>query len=285
MSSDSLSNQTASPAESGVTPNGADTDTPAESTPAEGERQTPIFYKQPEPLDARRHGALGLNNSDQYAFAGGANAIPIHVGEFALIARDYPIVFVGGDTPMPVAIVGIRQNENLFVEGNGGWAPGRYIPAYVRRYPFLFLRHEEQNQLILCFDRASERVAEGAENPLFDGETPSEFTKNALEFATGVQKQFSATERFAALLKGHDLLTTQQRSFTLYTGERRALTDFQVVDEAKFNALDDEAFAEMRRTGAIGAVYCHLVSLNSWVSLVHRANQLLNEEERARTSG
>ena len=246
--------------------------------------QSPIFYQKPEPLDVRLHRNLGLNDASEYNFAAGANAIPVHVGEFALVARDYPIVFVGGDNPMPVAIVGIRQNENLFLDPNGGWAAGRYIPAYVRRYPFLFLRNDKENQLILCFDQASSRVAEGAKNPFFDGENPSEFTQKALEFATNVQQQFSATERFMALLKERDLLVTQQRKFSLFTGEQRALTDFKAVDETKFNELDDEAFMELRKTGAVGAVYCHLVSLNSWVGLIHRANSLLKEAEDARVS-
>jgi len=246
--------------------------------------QSPIFYRQPEPLDVRRHKTMGLNDASDYGFARGANAIPVHVGEFALVARDYPIVFVGGDNPMPVAIVGIRQNENLFVDANGGWAAGRYIPAYVRRYPFLFLRNETENQLILCFDRASSRVAEGAQNPFFEGDDPSEFTQKALEFTTNVQQQFSATERFMEMLKDRGLLVTQQRNFSLFTGEQRALTDFQAVDEARFNELDDEAFLALRKTGAVGAIYCHLVSLNSWVGLVHRANALLKEAEDARIS-
>lgn len=253
-----------------------------DAPPAAG--QSPIFYRQPEPLDVRRHKTMGLNDASDYGFAQGANAIPVHVAEFALVARDYPIVFVGGDNPMPVAIVGIRQNENLFVDANGGWAAGRYIPAYVRRYPFLFLRNESENQLILCFDRACNRVAEGAQNPFFEGDDPSEFTQKALEFATNVQQQFSATERFMELLRDRGLLVTQQRNFALFTGEQRALTDFQAVDEARFNELDDEAFMSLRKTGAVGAVYCHLVSLNSWVGLVHRANALLKEAEDARIS-
>ena len=266
----------------------APAETPAQSNEAGSEGgaadQTPIFYRKPEPLDASRHGSLGLNDSNEYRFAAGANAIPVHVGEFALVARDYPIVFVGADKPMPVAIVGIRQNENLFIEDNGAWTFGRYIPAYVRRYPFLFLRNDPQNQLILCIDRESDRVAENAQNPFFDGDKPSEFTDKALEFASSIQQQFVATERLMELLAEHDLLMSQQRTFKLYTGEQRALTDFRVVDEKKFNELDDEAFKALRKTGALGAIYCHLVSLNSWVSLVHRGNALLQAAEEARGS-
>lgn len=267
------------------TPDGAAGDAAATgSGAARAAEQTPVFYRQPEPLDAKRHATLGLNDSADYRFAAGANAIPVHVGEFALIARDYPVVFVGAGRPMPVAIVGIRQNENLFLERNGAWRAGRYIPAYVRRYPFLFLRNDQQNQLILCVDRASERVSENAQNPFFDGDQPSEFTKKALEFTSSVQQQFVATERLAELLQEHELLVPQQRTFRLYTGEQRALTDFHVVDEKKFNELDEQAFVALRNSGALGAVYCHLVSLNSWVSLVHRANALLQDAEEERSA-
>lgn len=240
----------------------------------------PIFYRQPEPLDAKRHAGLGLSETIAYGFAAGANAIPVHVGEFAALARDYPIVFVGAERPMPVAIVGIRQNENLFVEEGGAWTSGCYVPAYVRRYPFLFLRNDAENQLILCIDRASERVTEGAANRFFDGEEPTEFTKSALDFASTVQQQFAATEHLMEVLGRHDLLVSQQRSFELNTGEQRALTDYQVIDEARFNALEDDAFLALRKSGALGAIYCHLVSLNSWLSLVHQANKGLQQAGR-----
>src|SRR3990170_5032720 len=35
-----------------------------------------------------------------------------------------------------MAITGLRDGQNLFVNKNGSWPAGVYIPAYLRRYPF-----------------------------------------------------------------------------------------------------------------------------------------------------
>ena len=230
----------------------------------------PIFYSQPEVLDSERHEGLELKPITSYEFTRNVNAIPVTAAEFPAVARDYPIVFTTGDNPGAIAIVGLRRDENLMLEKKGQWLTGTYIPAYVRRYPFIFLRSSEGDQYALCIDRASKQVAKGKKAPLFEGKELGDVTKNALEFCKAFQQQHMATEKVVKVLMEHDLLTENQGRFNLPDGRSVAITDFMTIDEKKFNELSDEAFLAIRKSGALPPIYCHLISMGSWQRLVER---------------
>ena len=111
-----------------------------------------LFYRNPVLLNAGQHAASGLREIRDFSFAREANAIPVNLVEFPLVARHYPIAFVGGDNPYPAAIVGLKEG-NLFIDGEGAWKPGCYVPAYVRRYPFIFADDKDRGLLSLCVTR------------------------------------------------------------------------------------------------------------------------------------
>lgn len=240
-----------------------------------GGGKLPLFYRQPEILNARTHGGLELQNNSGYEFARAANAIPLTVAEFAHAARHYPIVFANVEKPAALAIVGLKTHENLMVREDGTWLEGSYIPSYVRRYPFLLSRNRDATQFALCIDRAAPMVGEGDRNPLFNGADMSELTQKALKFSTIFQQQAAAGEKILTCLAEHALLTRNQGTFQLKSGESLSLTNFLVVDENRLNSLSDAAFLEIRKAGALSAIYCHLVSLNSWGRLI----QLMNRQQ------
>ncbi|MEO1686721.1 MAG: SapC family protein [Pseudomonadota bacterium] len=244
----------------------------AETTPGAG---LPLFYGQPEVLEAGRHAELRLKPHPGFAFAARANAIPLNVTEFAKAAVDYPIVFAGREKLAPVVVTGLRAGENLFVDGAGAWAPGAYVPAYARRYPFILTRpNPEAEQVMLCMDMESERVGSAADAdsaPLFDGSEASEHAKNALNFCLEFQRHASATEQVSQMLKDEGLLTPQAGKVTLAGGEELRLTDFHIVDEAKLNEVPEERLGELRRGGLFAAAYCQLVSMNNWSKLSRMA--------------
>src|SRR5262245_11733919 len=96
-------------------------------------RQLPLFFRRPELLEAGKHGDLQLADQWDYSFAAGTLAIPLTVTEFREAAVSFPIVFGGGESPMPVALTSLQPDRNLFVT-DGRWQAGAYVPAYVRRY-------------------------------------------------------------------------------------------------------------------------------------------------------
>ena len=221
-------------------------------------------------MDSERHKGLELKPITTYEFTKSVNAIPVTAAEFPSLARDYPIVFTTGNNPGAVAIVGLRSDENLMVDKKGLWAKGTYIPAYVRRYPFIFLRSSDGDQYALCVDRTCNQLRKGKKTPLFVGAEMGELTKNALEFCKAFQQQHMATEKVVEVLVEHDLLTENQGRFNLPDGRSVAITDFMTIDEKKFNELSDDAFLSIRKSGALPPIYCQLISMGSWQRLVER---------------
>ena len=235
-----------------------------------------LFYSQPEPISIEAHGKLGVTPADKpYAFVAQTNIVPLTVTEFAPAALSYPIVFVG-DLKQPVVAMGLRQGENLFIEANGDVRPEAYLPAYVRRYPFVFANDDTQNRMILCIDRGAAFVSENAEIPLFDGEQPSAYVNNAMEFCNNFEQERLRTESFVKLLTDLDLFETREASFTPRNpdgsaGEVQKLAEYFAVSEDKLKALPAEKLAELRDNGALGQIYAHLVSLLGWDRLIAMA--------------
>ncbi|MEI2385947.1 SapC family protein [Breoghania sp. JC706] len=231
----------------------------------------PLFYSAPEALSPERHAGLGLDPGEDVGFAAKTQAVPITLAEFPAACRTYPIVFVGSGTPQPVAIVGLHQHENLFVEADGRWTDGAYVPGYVRRYPYILVRENTGENFALCVDRASPRLREGGEMPLFVDGKPSEWTEKALEFCAAFQRQAGATEAFVKRLQEHELLVPNQAQFTLRNGDTVRIADYLVIDERKLQTLPDDAFLALRRDGVIAGIYCQLISSQCWSDLARRA--------------
>jgi len=237
-----------------------------------------LFYDKPEPLSAENHGKLGVDPvATPYAFVAKSHVVPLTVTEFAPAALSYPVIFVG-DARQPVAVMGLRPAENLFIEPTGEFRAEAYVPAYVRRYPFVFANDDAQKRMILCIDRGAEFVKEGGEVPLFVDGKPSPYTEQAMEFCNNFEQERMRTEAFVTLLKDLDLLEIRDAVFTPRNadgtaGEPQKLADYYAVSEDKLKALPIEKLAELRDNGALGQIYAHLVSLLGWDRLIAMAFQ------------
>lgn len=235
-----------------------------------------ILYSKVEPLAPAVHGALGLKRIDKpLDFARGAHAVPINTVEFNLALKSYPIVFAGTETPMPVAVFGMKEKENLFVEEDGRWLDSAYIPAYVRRYPFIFGQNQDQSQLTLCIDRESQLVGEGADFPFFENNEATETVNKAVEFCKTFHQHHLATKKFGTIVKELDLFANQQVTMRGPDGDQHVVGTYMAIDENKFNELKDEAFLVLRKSGALPFIYMHLSSLSNWQYLSQRRQQIL----------
>lgn len=231
----------------------------------------PLFYRQPRVLHPAQHGGLSLAREAGYGHAAGAHAVPLLAAEIPSACRQLPVVFTTGAHPTPVAVLGLRAGHNALVDADGQWRAGSYIPAYVRRYPFIFVEDEARNELTLCIDEAAAAVVPGSDNPLFDADgQPSATTRSALAFCRDYQAHHLLTREFGDALADAGLLIEQQADITLLDGQRLTLDGFQVVDEAKFKGLSQKRFQQWRTKGWLPLVYAHLLSIGSWASLVDR---------------
>ena len=241
----------------------------------------PLFYSRPVPMNPQRHGAYSLDAKPHYSFAQASNALPLNVAEFAPACHDYPIVFAsnpGQAEPMPVAVVGLRDKSNLFVDAKGQWTAGVYVPAYVRRFPFIFLEQPESDTLTLMVDEAAAVVTESAANPFFRGDETTDLTRNALEFCKEYHLHAQLTQRYVQALVKADVLVENRADVTIATGEKLSLTGFLRVDEARLQALPAATIAEWHREGWLAPVYAHLLSIS-------RLGKLVDAEAFTHTQG
>ena len=250
-----------------------------------------LFYSKPEPLAAELHNKLGVKRMDgPFAFAKAGHAVPLTVGEFPLAAVTGPIIFVG-DEKLPIAVMGLNAGDNMFVQADGTFEAGVYIPAYIRRYPFVFANDEVNKQMVLCIDRNAEFVTDKGYDMAFfeaNGE-PTEYTKNCIEFCNNFEVERQRTVSFVQLLTDMDLFETKTASFQPVNpdgtqGEPQKIAEYFGVSEEKLGALPADKFIELRDNGALGQIYAHLHSLVRWDRLVALAMRRANQQPHVQNS-
>jgi len=232
-----------------------------------------LLYGKPEPLSIELHGNLGFVKTPRpFGYATAAHAVPLQVTEFGPASLTYPIIF-GGEALSPLAVMSIRPNENLFISDQGDFEVGVYVPAFIRRWPFVLANNEDKQQLIVCIDRDADVLAVGGEVPLFENGQPSAFTQQAIQFCTDFETERRRTDQFVETLKSLNLLESKQTTFTPRdldgrAGEPILLADYFAVSEEKLAALPAAKIAELHASGALRQIYAHLTSILNWDRLV-----------------
>jgi hypothetical protein len=230
-----------------------------------------MFYEKPVLLNRESHKAKRIAPSGSFAFAGKANSLYMAGVEFIEACKEYPIVFtqVGEGKIVPVAMLGLREGENLFVAADGKWSAG-YVPAFVRRYPFVLAELEGQ-QMGVCIDEGYAGLNEKEGEALFDSKgnnTP--FLQNALDFLNRYQVEYMRTDRFCQRLKDMGLLMEMNAKADLFDGTSFMVNGLMVVDERKLLQLTDAQALEVFRSGELSWIYAHLVSLSNLNRLVDK---------------
>ena len=153
-------------------------------------------------------------------FAGETNSVILAGVEFCEAAKEYPIVFTqAGDKVVPVALLGLRNEENLFVDDKGDW-DGRYIPSFVRRYPFVLAETGKTGQRAACIDEGFEGFNDDEGEPLFAGEETTPILQQAIDFLEESQKQYLRTETFVQRLRDNDLVMSLDAKVDMVDGQQ-----------------------------------------------------------------
>lgn len=231
-----------------------------------------LFYKSAVPVNFGRHKDWSVKTGESYAFAAEVNSVPVTAIEFAQAAAEYPIVFAGSDKSVfPAVILGIRENENLFVDAEGKWR-GKYLPAFVRRYPFVFSQDDAQRTFTLHIDETFAGCNQaGRGEKLFDTDgAQTQYLKTVLGFLQDYQARFRRTQAYCQRLLELQLLQPMQAQFTLNTGEQRQLSGFMVVNREKLKALPAETVQDMLAKDELECTYLHLASLRHFQDMLER---------------
>jgi len=227
----------------------------------------PVLYKDLLPLNSNDHGSWHSRSVDKAPWVAGQHAIPLTAEEFPAAQRDFPIVFSAGDKPVPLALMGLNEGVNVFFEEDGSPIGSAYVPAYVRRYPFLLARIDpKSDNLSLCFDPSSDLIGAFEEgNPLFDADKqPSEHCKALLQFCEKFEEAGVKTQAFVDELTKHDLLMDGEVAIQRNDNPDQPFIyrGFKMVNQDKLRDLRGDQLRKWSENGILPLIYAHLFSLD-----------------------
>jgi len=226
----------------------------------------PLFYSALEALNVTQHGKMKIRAIEKALIIATTHAIPATVDEFALLQRHYPIVFSVGETPVPLVLMGLSEGVNVFLNDEGKLHDKMmYVPAYMRRYPFLLARlRPDSDELSLCVDPTSGAIGDFDDGEaLFDGDQPSQATAAILQFCEQFETAGQRTAAFIEELKKSGLLMDGEVAIQPEGAEQPFIyRGFQMVDEEKLRELRGDELRKMNQNGMLALIYAHLFSLS-----------------------
>jgi len=224
----------------------------------------PLLYRAIEPLNVTQHGMMSVRRQTRVPHIATVHAVPVTVDEFITAQRYYPIVFSVGENPVPLALMGLNEGVNVFVDDEGKLLGECYVPAYIRRYPFMLARiRPEGDELSLVFDSQSGLVGDFEEGqPLFTDGEPSETTNAILKFCEEFELSAQRTNAFMKELRESELLIDGEVSIQPSDAAQPFVyRGFQMVDENKVRELRGDTLRKMNQNGMLPLVMAHIFSL------------------------
>lgn len=236
----------------------------------------PLLYRGLEPLNSGQHSKMKLKRGQTIPEVGKIHAIPVTIDEFIPAQRNYPIIFSAGENPVPLALMGLNEGVNTFIDEQGmPIDQAAYMPAYLRRYPFMLAKlRPDSDELSLCFDPTGGGITEDGDEPLFEGDQPSELTRNILAFCEQFETAGQRTHAFMEEVLKLDILMEGEVSIQpegvdqpfLYRG-------FRMVDEEKLRNMRGDELRRLNQNGILSLLFCHLFSLGLIRDLFYRQVQ------------
>lgn len=233
-----------------------------------------MFYEKPVPLNKDQHAKFGVKQvAKPFEFMADQHFLPLTAPEFGAASASMPIIFAGADRS-PLAVMGIRSGENLFVN-EGKFEADFYLPAFARRYPFVLAGDNANDRFVVCVDEKAECVTnKKPEQLFFDKDDTSQFTKEAFQFLQSFERDRQATAKMVEEFKALDLFEPKEMNFQGNNADgtpapRQKIADYFAVSEEKLKALPEAKMAEFVKNGYLAVAYAHLVSLGNWQRLVN----------------
>ena len=238
-----------------------------------------LIYETAVPVSASRHGDVSLAPASDFAFSAGVNAVPLMAVEFPRAAAEYAIVFTkAGDGVLPAVVLGVRGNENLYLSPDRKWQ-AEYIPAFIRRYPFVFSSSADGKTLTLCIDESHPGVnREGRGERLFEDDKPTPYVERVLKFLNDYQQHYQRTVAFCQRISELELLEPMQAQVTTPRGEKLSLNGFLGVNREKLRSLDGESLVKLAKTDELELLYLQMHSMRNFNEVKDRLIGTLKDD-------
>ena len=235
-------------------------------------QQQRTFYNNILPLNTEEHKDLRLKIDNNFSIFSNTNALPIAGVEFIEASREHAIAFINyqDEGVIPVYILGLRDNENLLLDDENNWKY-RYIPAFVRRYPYIMVEPNEDGNSVVCIDADYEGINHPDGELIFtqkDGEIkPTPQLEAAMDMLKDFNAQLTRTREFTKRLEEYDLLKEISPQINLADGREFSIGGIYTIDEEKLLKLEDEKALTLYRSGEMAWIYNHLASISNLIRL------------------
>ncbi|MGE4411301.1 MAG: multidrug transporter [Sphingomonadales bacterium] len=233
----------------------------------------PILYNGLVPLNSNEHGKYRIRPADTAPFLKGQHAVPLTIDEFVSAQRFVPIIFSAGEDPVPLALMGLNEGVNTFLDDEGKLNGPAYVPAYVRRYPWMLARlRPDSDELSLCFDPTSDTIGEFEEGDLLlEDNQPTELTKNILKFCEEFEQAAQRTAMFMKDLKDLDLIMDGEVSIQMQNSDKPFIyRGFGMINEQKLRDLRGDQLRKINQNGMLPLIHAHLFSLQLMRDIFNR---------------
>ena len=228
----------------------------------------PLFFKRVVGVNPGLHGSLRLDRNAGYGYAATAQSVPIGLGEMEAVSQHYPILFAGAPQPTAVALLGLREGENLFVLPDGSWRREGYVPAYVRAFPFIFVEDATNGTVYVGMEPDAQCLRLDRGEVLFEDGKPTTLLNESVAFCSAFRDNLNAAAAFGRALNAEGLLEEEEANITFTRGGASRVRGFRIVKAERLDRVNDETFLDWRRRGWLGPLYSHLHSMARWSRLI-----------------
>ena len=242
-----------------------------EAVPAPPPPAMPLFFNRVVGVNPGAHGSKRLNRAAGYGFSRGAQSVPLGLGEFDVASQHYPIVFATGATPTPLALLGLGEGSNLFLESDGGWRKDSYIPAYVRAFPFVFIEEPGSGTVYVGMEADAACITDDEGEAMFEDGKPTPVLTESINFSVAFRDNLSAANAFGRALEAQGLLQEEEATVSFAAGGGTRIRGFKILKPERIEGISDETFIDWRHRGWIGPLYAHLHSSSRWGRLIELA--------------
>lgn len=224
------------------------------------------LFRNLEVLDPTTHGALRYSPAERFDFARHLKTAPLAAEEVVAASRDYPVVFTSDGRAQPVALMSLDRTTTPLVTADGRWLGG-YLPAHLRRYPFILGDDEEARRFVVMIDRDAPQFSLSPDvgEPLYvNGKAPEGgIIRRANHFLASYQRLLADTLSLTRPLLETGVLVPSSVLRKAGDEEVLAVQGIRVVDPAALEGLPDATLARWLRSGLLSLVVAHRHSLGT----------------------
>ncbi len=231
----------------------------------------PLFFKRVVAVTAPTHGHLRLDRSVGQGFAAAAQSVPLGLTEIEAAAQHFPVLFTSGPAPAAVALLGLREGQNLFVRPDSKWLHDAYVPAYVRAFPFISVEDAANRTQVTGVEPDAPQLRADAGVKLFEDGRPSAALNEASAFAKALRESMVAAGNFARTLDAAGILEEEEATVNFTAGGSARIRGFKIAKAERLAEVDDATYLDWRRMGWVTAIYAHLFSIGRWGRLIELA--------------